>query len=111
VSGFTNPSESSKLRRADLIRPILGGTGRPSVAVPEGARVAEMQRAIGALREVPHYAMELFVEGKEEPPEKRLVSAEKVPLFMLPKPVSDRLALEGLFTSCGGGADWQRKGG
>ena len=83
-----------------------------SVAVPEGTRVAEMKRAIGALREVAHYAMELFVEGKEEPldDEKRLVSAEKVPLFMLPKQVSDRLALEALYKSCGG-ADWERKGG
>jgi hypothetical protein len=71
-----------------------------------------MKRAIGALREVPHYAMELFVEGKEEPldDEKRLVSAEKVPLFMLPKQVSDRLALEALYKSCGG-ADWTRKDG
>ena len=78
-----------------------------SVAVPEGTRVAEMKRTIGALREVAHYAMELFVEGKEEPldDEKRLVSAEKVPLFMLPKQVSDRLALEALYTSCGG-AGW-----
>jgi hypothetical protein len=83
-----------------------------SVAVPEGTRVAEMKRAIGALREVSHYAMELFVEGKEEPldDEKRLLSAEKVPLFMLPKQVSDRLALEALFASCGG-AGWERKGG
>jgi hypothetical protein len=83
-----------------------------SVAVPEGARVAEMKRAIGALREVPHYAIELFVEGKEEPldDEKRLVSAEKVPLFMLPKQVSDRLALEALYKSCGG-AGWEGKGG
>ena len=83
-----------------------------SVAVPEGALVAEMKRAIGALREVPHYAMELFVEGKEEPldDEKRLLSAEKVPLFMLPKQVSDRLALEALYKSCGG-AGWVRKGG
>ena len=83
-----------------------------SVAVPEGTRVAEMRRAIGALREVPHYAMELFVEGKEEPldDEKRLMSAEKVPLFMLPKQVPDRLALEALFTSCGG-AGWKNKGG
>jgi Leucine-rich repeat (LRR) protein len=71
-----------------------------------------MKRAIGALREVPHYAMELFVEGKEEPLEdaKRLWSSEKVPLFMLPKQVSDRLALEALYKSCGG-ADWKRKGG
>jgi Leucine-rich repeat (LRR) protein len=71
-----------------------------------------MKRAIGALREVPHYAVELFVEGKEEPldDEKRLVSAEKVPLFMLPKQVSDRQALEALFTSCGG-AGCTRDGG
>jgi hypothetical protein len=56
--------------------------------------------------------MELFVEGKEEPldDEKRLVSAEKVPLFMLPKQVSDRLALEALYTSCGG-ANWYYKSG
>jgi hypothetical protein len=56
--------------------------------------------------------MELFVEGKEEPldDEKRLLSAEKVPLFMLPKQVSDRLALEALFKSCGG-AGWEQKGG
>ena len=65
-----------------------------SVAVPEDTRVAEMKRAIGALREVPHYAMELFVEGEEEPldDEKRLISAEKVPLFMLPKAASGRQA-------------------
>jgi Leucine-rich repeat (LRR) protein len=83
-----------------------------SVAVPEGTRVAQMKRAIGALREVPHYAMELFVEGKEEPldDEKQLMSAEKVPLFMLPKQVSDRLALEALYKSCGG-AGWERKDG
>ena len=89
----------------------MGGTTF-SVAVPEGTRVAEMKRAIGALREVPHYAMELFVEGKEEPldDEKRLMSAEKVPLFMLPKQVSDRLALEALYTSCGG-AGWEEKRG
>jgi hypothetical protein len=69
-----------------------------SVAVPEEIRVAEMKRAIGALREVPHYAMELFLEGEEEPldDEKRLASAEKVPLFMLPKAASDRQALEAL---------------
>jgi Leucine-rich repeat (LRR) protein len=82
------------------------------VAVPEGTRVVEMKRAIGVLREVPHYAMELFVEGQEEPldDEKQLLSAEKVPLFMLPKQVPDRLALEALFTSCGG-AGWKNKGG
>jgi hypothetical protein len=54
--------------------------------------------------------MELFVEGEEEPldDEKRLISVEKVPLFMLPKAVPDRLALEALFRSCGG-AGWRRK--
>jgi hypothetical protein len=56
--------------------------------------------------------MELFVEGEEEPldDERRLSAAEKVPLFMLPKDASDRLALEALYKSCGG-ADWNRKGG
>jgi hypothetical protein len=56
--------------------------------------------------------MELFVKGEEEPldDERRLSAADKVPLFMLPKPASDRLALEALFKSCGG-ADWRRKGG
>ena len=83
-----------------------------SVAVPEDTRLAEMKRAIGTLREVPHYAMEIFLEGKEEPldDEKRLASAEKVPLFMLPKAASDRQALEALFRSCGG-AGWRRKEG
>jgi Leucine-rich repeat (LRR) protein len=56
--------------------------------------------------------MELFVKDREEPleDEERLRSAEKVPLFMLPKPASDRLALEAVFKSCGG-AGWERKGG
>jgi Leucine-rich repeat (LRR) protein len=74
--------------------------------------VAEAKRAIGVLRDVSRFAMELFVEGEEEPldDEKRLSAADKVPLFMLPKEASDRLALEALFKSCGG-ADWTRKGG
>jgi Leucine-rich repeat (LRR) protein len=52
------------------------------------------------------------VKDREEPleDEERLRSAEKVPLFMLPKPASDRLALESLFKSCGG-AGWEQKGG
>jgi len=64
------------------------------------------------LRDVSRFAMELFVEGEEEPldDERRLSAADKVPLFMLPKAASDRLALEALFKSCGG-ADWRRKGG
>jgi hypothetical protein len=74
--------------------------------------VAEAKRAIGVLREVSHFAMELFVKDREEPleDEERLRSAEKVPLFMLPKPASDRLALEAVFKSCGG-AGWKKKGG
>jgi hypothetical protein len=83
-----------------------------SVALPDHARVAEAKRAISVLRDVSQYAMELFVEGEEEPldDEKRLSAADKVPLFMLPKAASDRLALEALFKSCGG-ANWNRKGG
>jgi hypothetical protein len=74
--------------------------------------VAEAKRAIGVLRDVSRFAMELFVKGEEEPldDERRLSAAEKVPLFMLPKEASDRLALEALFKSCGG-ADWGRKDG
>ena len=34
-----------------------------SVEVPEDTRVAEVKRTIGALCEVPHNAMELFVKG------------------------------------------------
>jgi hypothetical protein len=83
-----------------------------TVDLPDHAPVAEAKRAIGELREVPRYAMELFVKGREEPleDEERLSSAEQVPLFMLPKPATDRLALESLFTSCGG-AGWKRQGG
>ena len=56
--------------------------------------------------------MELFVKGEEEPldDERRLSAADKVPLFMLPKAASDRLALEALFKSCGG-TDWTKKAG
>ena len=83
-----------------------------SVALPDHARVAEAKRAIGVLREVSRFAMELFVEDEEEPldDERRLSAADKVPLFMLPKEASDRLALEVLYKSCGG-AGWTRKGG
>jgi hypothetical protein len=83
------------------------------VEVPEGAGVPGMKRAIGAVRDVPHDAMELFVEGQEEPlgDSTRLLPADKVPVFMLPKQVTtDRQALEALFTSCGG-ANWERNSG
>ena len=83
-----------------------------SVALPDHAPVAEAKRAIGVLRDMSRFAMELFVKDREEPleDEERLRSAEKVPLFMLPKPASDRLALEAVFKSCGG-AGWHNKGG
>jgi hypothetical protein len=83
-----------------------------SVVLPDHARVAEAKHAIGVLRDVSRFAMELFVEGEEEPldDERRLSAADKVPLFMLPKEASDRLALEALFKSCGG-ADWTKQGG
>jgi hypothetical protein len=47
--------------------------------------VAEAKRAIGVQRDVSRFAMELFVEGEEEPldDERRLSVADKVPLFML----------------------------
>jgi hypothetical protein len=37
-----------------------------SVEVPERARVAEIKRAIGAAREVPYFAMELFIKDQEK---------------------------------------------
>jgi hypothetical protein len=83
-----------------------------SVALPDHARVAEAKCAIGVLRGVSRFAMELFVEGEEEllDDERRLSSADKVPLFMLPKEASDRLALEAVFKIYGG-AHWTRKKG
>jgi hypothetical protein len=83
-----------------------------SAEVPEHTRVAEMKRAIGRLREVARFSFELFVKGEEDPldNERRLSSANKVPLFMLQKQVSDRLAVEALFKSCAG-ADWRAKEG
>jgi hypothetical protein len=80
-----------------------------SVAVPEHTRVAEMKRAIGRQREVAHFSFELFVKGEEELLDDEL-PASKVPLFMLQKEASDRLALEALFKSTGG-AGWVRNEG
>ena len=116
---------SSKKRKCDGAQDASDGAPTPvtwtvccldgatfSADVPEDARVVEMKRVIGRLREVPPRAFELFVKDEEEPldDEKRLCSAEKVPLFMLQKEVSDRLALEALFRSAGG-ADWHKKDG
>jgi Leucine-rich repeat (LRR) protein len=83
-----------------------------SVVVPEQARVAEIKRAIATLREVPCFTMELFVNDVEEPldDERRVGLADRVPLFLLTKQSSDRLALEALFKSTGG-EDWDFKEG
>jgi Leucine-rich repeat (LRR) protein len=83
-----------------------------SVAVPEDAPVAELKRAIGVLREVPCFTIELFMKDVEEAlaDETPLRSLGRVPLFLLLKQASDQLALESLFKSCGG-AGWHRKGG
>ena len=83
-----------------------------SVVVPEQARVAEIKRAIATLREVPCFTMELFVKDVEEPldDERRVGLADRVPLFLLTKCPSDRLALEALFKSTGG-AKWTNKTG
>jgi Leucine-rich repeat (LRR) protein len=83
-----------------------------SVVVPEQARVAEIKRAIATLREVPCFTMELFVKDVEEPldDERRVGLADRVPLFLLTKCPSDRLALEAFFKSTGG-AGWTDKTG
>jgi Leucine-rich repeat (LRR) protein len=83
-----------------------------SVAVPEDAPVAELKRAIGVLHEVPCFTIELFMKDVEEAlaDETPLRSLGRVPLFLLLKQASDRLALESFFKSCGG-AGWERKGG
>jgi hypothetical protein len=82
-----------------------------SAAVPEDAPVAELKRAIGVLREVPCSTIELFMKGVEAlGDDTPLRSLGRVPLFLLLKQASDRLALESFFKSCGG-AGWERKGG
>jgi hypothetical protein len=72
-----------------------------SVEVPEHARVAEIKRAIGAVREVPYFAMELFIKDQEKAldDELRVGSLNRPPLFMLVKVSSERLALVALFKS------------
>jgi hypothetical protein len=76
--------------------------------------VAEAKRAIGVLREVAPFAMDLFVEGKEEPldDEKRLSSVDKQgpAVHVAEGNVGQTGAGEALFKSCGG-AGWHRKGG
>ena len=79
-----------------------------SVEVPEHARVAEIKRAIGAAREVPYFAMELFIKDQEKAldDELRMAALNRPPLFMLVKVSSERLALVALFKSTGGPSDW-----
>jgi hypothetical protein len=83
-----------------------------SVAMPEHACVSELKRAIGALRELPYFAMELFIKGVEDAlsNEKALSTVDRVSLFMLPKVASDRLALEALFQNTGG-EGWESNDG
>jgi hypothetical protein len=83
-----------------------------SVAVAEDAPVAELKCAIGVLHEVPCFTIELFMKDVEEAldDDTPLRSLGRVPLFLLLKQASDRLALESFFKSCGG-AGWERKGG
>jgi hypothetical protein len=78
-----------------------------SVAVPEDAPVAALKRAIGVLREMPCSTMEVFEKDVADAlaDARPLRSLNRAPLFLLPKPAPDRLALEALFESCGG-ADW-----
>jgi hypothetical protein len=56
--------------------------------------------------------MELFVKGEEVPldDERRLISAEKVPLFMLPKEVSYRTGPVPLMSARGAAQERDGKG-
>jgi hypothetical protein len=76
-----------------------------SVAVPEDAPVAELKRAIGVLREVPCFTIALFMKGVEEAlaDETPLRSLGRVPLFLLLKQASDRLALWSLCSRAAAG--------
>ena len=80
--------------------------------VPEHVSVSEIRDAIVTLREVPRFAIELFRKGVEDPlgDEMQLGTASQVPLFLLLKEVSERVALESLFKSTGG-KDWTNKTG
>ena len=84
-----------------------------SVEVPERARVAEIKRAIGSAREVPYFAMELFIKDQEKAldDELRMGPLNRPPLFMLVKVSSERLALLALFKSTGGSSDWKYTNG
>ena len=59
-----------------------------------------------------YFAIELFIKDVEDAlaDERPLSSVGWVPLFMLMRAASDRLALEALFKNAGG-PDWTEKGG
>ncbi len=84
--------------------------------VPKGTQVlvADMKRTIGALHEIPHFAMELFKTDREEGEplndDDLLRSEDGTTLFVLPKAVSDRLFLEFFFKSTNGN-EWYNKTG
>jgi hypothetical protein len=84
-----------------------------SVEVSEHARVAEIKRAIGAAREVPYFAMELFMKDQDQAlgDELRMECADRPPLLMLVKVPSERLALVALFKNSGGPSDWDETEG
>ena len=83
-----------------------------SVAMPEHALVSELKRAIGRLRELAYFAIELFIKDVEDAlaDSRQLSSVGRVPLFLLMRAASDRLALEALFKNTGGAA-WTHKDG
>ena len=124
VAGDGAPAKQKKKRKLDVSPPAAAADSDVSwticsmdgatlsVAVPEDAPVAELKRGISVLREVPCFTIELFMKDVEEAlaDETPLRSLGRVPLFLLLKQASDRLALESLFKSCGG-AGWERKGG
>ena len=66
--------------------------------------MADIRRALAVLREVPQFAIELFVAGKEDglADTQLLRDVGGSSLFMLLKLVSDRLALEALFKNTHG---------
>ena len=61
-----------------------------SVAMPEHALVSELKRAIGRLRELPYFAVELFIKDVEDAlaDERPLSSVGRVPLFLLMRAAS-----------------------
>jgi Leucine-rich repeat (LRR) protein len=74
--------------------------------------VSELKRAIGRLRELAYFVIELFIKDVEDAlaDERPLSSVGRVPLFLLMRAATDRLALEALFKNTNG-PDWTEKDG